>query len=375
MSRNIKFVYCGKSDIGRVRKNNEDANIALLVGEDDRYLICAAIDGVGGYEGGEVAAEITAETLAERMAVEAQKPEKLEADHLAYALAEANNRIVERRAADARLTEMGAVATAALFDRTKTEVAVAHVGDTRAYIYSEGELKKLTRDHSPVGELEDNGDISESEAMHHPHRNIIDRMLGEEAHTAIDKGFIDTIKVSYSLPAVFLLCSDGLTDMVESSFIRKILSDPKLNAEEKADELIAEANRIEGRDNITAVVVECFENEDPEITAPRIAVATKKADGLPAEVAEKEAQLGEDVQSAHKATSNRIILLLSVAVGVLAGFIAGFFTGVHFQAPNIVAEEVELHEEAAGGNDTIAVSTIPVAKDSLNKEEDGPEGE
>lgn len=326
MRPGIIFDYCGKSDQGLVRKNNEDANVCVFADAHRRFLLVAAIDGVGGYEGGEIAASIVASTLEERIKAEAENLEGHKPEITERALAEANNRVIERKDAESRLDEMGAVATCALFDTEKAEVCIAHVGDTRAYVFCEGHLRKLTRDHSPVGELEDDGRLSEHEAMHHPHRNIISRMIGDERHMAGDGGFIDCITFNYGLPSIFLFCSDGLTDMVDSDFIAGILANKALTAEQKTDALIAEAIRIEGRDNITAVVVECSRTEDTDTTIPTTVV--RRETGVIYEDGKA------DVKGHGRADSGlklrRVIFVLSIIVALLAGFIAGLFTGVKY---------------------------------------------
>lgn len=257
-SRTIKFSFYGVSDIGRLRKNNEDTNIAERLSEGSPWLLAAAIDGVGGYEGGEVASAILRDSMISRIGL--LSPDTL-ADEplrsLSDALTAANNDVVKAKEHDSRLEDMGAVATTALFSDWRREAYIAHVGDSRAYLYADNELMKLTHDHSPVGKLEDAGMLSESEAMAHPRRNVIDRMLGENLHKPGDPDFIESLTVAFSLPAVFLFCSDGLTDLVPSAFISSVLSDSGLSPEEMASKLVAEANKIKGKDNITVVIVRC----------------------------------------------------------------------------------------------------------------------
>ena len=152
---------------------------------------------------------------------------------------------------------MGTTLTAALLD--DAHLAIAHVGDSRAYLFRDGTLQRLTKDHSLVGELVRAGKLTEEQAEEHPQRSIITRALGPEPTVDVDT-------VSYSVRAgdVLLLCSDGLTSMITEEQISEILGTPD-SLDSKADRLIAAANHAGGRDNITVVL---FRIEDVGADAP-----------------------------------------------------------------------------------------------------------
>lgn len=149
---------------------------------------------------------------------------------------------------------MGCVLTAAIIDQTNGLLLLSHVGDTRCYLFADGTLRKLTRDHSLVGELEDAGAMSEKEAMNHPRRSVIDRMVGEEYHR-LDDGFVDSTIIPLPDDYSILICSDGLTDLVSSAEIKGILK-TDYSAEEKTKCLIEYANKKGGKDNVTIVLAE-----------------------------------------------------------------------------------------------------------------------
>ena len=249
MKRNLS--YYGATDTGLVRKNNEDT-FSISPVWDGEYLLLVVVDGCGGYEGGEVASAIARDEIVAFLTGFNKEASRLSL--LEEAVCIANNRIVRRRAERKKLSSMGCVLTAAVIDLTNGLLLLSHVGDTRCYLYSEGDLRKLTRDHSLVGELEDTGVMSETEAMSHPRRSVIDRMVGEEYHR-LDDGFVDSTIIPLPDDFSILLCSDGLTDMVASSEIKAILK-ADYSTEEKTKCLIEYANKKGGKDNITIVIAE-----------------------------------------------------------------------------------------------------------------------
>jgi serine/threonine protein phosphatase PrpC len=248
----------GKTDMGRVRTNNEDAFVAQSLWDEDTFL-AIAIDGVGGYEGGEIAADIARKTIPEFLSV-SSNGERIEL--LKQAVTAANNAIFEAREADPEHGQMSCVLTAAIIDIAQQEISMAHVGDSRLYSFYHGELKKLSHDHSLIGYREEIGDLTEEEAMHHPQRNVIGRDLGSQKHKANDDEFIEA-QVFPLLPNTTLLfCSDGLSDMITSSTITAVLSQSD-SLEEKADALIKAALEAGGKDNVTVVLFE-YLNDEPE---------------------------------------------------------------------------------------------------------------
>ena len=251
---NIKF--CGLTDTGKRRTNNEDAFVAERL--DDGTVLAIVIDGVGGYEGGEVAAEIAHKEIPSYLK-EFNRGERLEL--LKQAVVCANNAIFDRRQLDTARPNMSCVLTSALIDTDRKVIDMVHVGDTRMYQYHNGELLKLSHDHSYVGYCEEIGELTEEQAMNHPRRNEISRAVGEERHRVSDQSFFEAVEHSLLPDSILLLCSDGLTDLVTSAQIVSIL-EQDVPLEEKTKQLINAANEAGGKDNITVVLVEYHATED-----------------------------------------------------------------------------------------------------------------
>ena len=243
--------YFGKTDIGRVRRNNED-NLIVQQIWDDRHLLMVVIDGVGGYEGGEVAAEVARDSIIKYLE---DFPSGRRLDLLKLAVVNANNDIIQYKQFIPKYEQMGCVLTAALIELDNETINVVHIGDTRLYRYHDGILHKLTNDHSFVGSLEEAGMLTEEEAMRHPHRNFIRRFLGDTVHMLEDKKFVDATTFPIIPNSQLLLCSDGLYDMVPSAETCQILR-LSIPPEEKVQMLIDKANANGGKDNITVIVVE-----------------------------------------------------------------------------------------------------------------------
>lgn len=240
----------GSTHPGKRRKENQDAFIAQPLWSADKSLL-SVIDGVGGYAGGEKAAGIARECIIQYM----QSPSGDTLTMLREAVVFANNRIVEERELDLRIAEMCCVLTAVVADITVQRIYFAHVGDTRLYRFRNGLLQKLTRDHSFVGIREDAGELSEAEAMEHPHRNQILREVGTAIHRLDDTDFMDYGQEEFLPGDMFLLCSDGLTDMISSREIVSVLSSSQ-DFPEKISKLIEMANVAGGHDNITVVLLQ-----------------------------------------------------------------------------------------------------------------------
>lgn len=313
MKYNIKTSIVGKTDMGRVRTNNEDAFVAQKLWDENTYL-AIAIDGVGGYEGGEIAADIARRTIPEFL-LASSNGERVEL--LKQAVTAANNAIFDAREADPEHGQMSCVLTAAIIDIAQREISMAHVGDSRLYSFHHGELKKLSHDHSLIGYREEIGDLTEEEAMHHPQRNVIGRDVGSQKHKANDDDFIEAQVFPLFPNTTLLFCSDGLTDMITSSTITLILSQ-KGSLEGKASLLIKSALDAGGKDNVTVVLFEYLSDEPETIPAEN-----SKEEKLMNTIKGKQAV--EDYQSAKKPTK-RIWLktLLLVFVGLLVGFVLAY---------------------------------------------------
>jgi serine/threonine protein phosphatase PrpC len=240
------------SDIGRVRERNEDA---YLVHEP----LFAVADGMGGHRGGNVASLLTIETLESfRM------PEQGAAKALVEDIKKANLRVMERGESDRDLRGMGTTITAMVAEDAKAHVA--HVGDSRAYLFRSGTLLQLTEDHTLVQRMVREGKISQEEAGHHPQRSILTRALGVE--DGID---VDELTLDLHAGDRIVLCTDGLTSMVEDESILQILQEER-DPQAAADRMVHEANDAGGEDNITVIVMDFQEGGDGAMEDPTIAV-------------------------------------------------------------------------------------------------------
>lgn len=249
--------YSG-SDTGMQRRANEDSLLA-------RSPLFVVADGMGGAQAGEVASRIAVESF--DAALEGNgSPE----DSLATRALAANTRIYELAQSDPDRAGMGTTLTAVYVG--EREVAIAHVGDSRAYCLRDGELQRLTDDHSLVDELIRQGRLTPEEAEDHPQRSIITRALGPEAVVEVD-----TRSFHARAGDVYLLCSDGLTTMLsEAKLAEVLLAHPRLR--DAGEALIAHANEAGGRDNITVILLRLEEVGGDGAT--RITpVATATADG------------------------------------------------------------------------------------------------
>jgi PPM family protein phosphatase len=230
---------------GRVRLNNEDVPVV-----DAARGVFAVIDGIGGHASGEVAAATAQDVILQRLA----RPVGAPAERVREAIALANNAIYSRAGGSGELAGMACVITLAIV--TDGRLTIGHVGDTRLYkIRAEG-LRKLTRDHSPVGEREDAGELSEAEAMHHPRRHEVFRDVGTTYRDKDEQEFVDIVEEPLEPDAAILLCSDGLSDMLPGSTIAHIVRQHAGDPEQVVETLVAAANDAGGQDNITVVYAE-----------------------------------------------------------------------------------------------------------------------
>jgi len=235
----------GASDPGLQREINEDR-----FHYDPLRGLFIVVDGVGGQAAGEKAAETALSLVRTRLERETGAVE----DRVREAIGLANNEIHRLASVHPEWNGMACVLSIAVV--TNGDVVIGHVGDTRLYKLRGGRMEKLTRDHSPVGEREDAGELSEREAMQHPRRNEVYRDVGSEPHDPYDPGFIDILRHPFEPDAALLLCSDGLTDLVTSASIAEIVRAFAGHPYEVARGLIDAANAAGGKDNVTVVYVE-----------------------------------------------------------------------------------------------------------------------
>jgi serine/threonine protein phosphatase PrpC len=240
-----------KTDTGRQRRDNEDNAFA-------RAPVFVVADGMGGAQAGEVASRIAVEVFQQALP-ESGSPE----ERLAGGVRAANRKIYDLSRVEHERAGMGTTLTAAYLD--DAQLAIAHVGDSRAYLFRDGSLTRLTQDHSLVEELVRRGKLTEAQAAEHPQRSIITRALGPEPEVEVDTW-------SYPVRAgdVLLLCSDGLTSMIGEDVVLEVLSSAS-TLNEAAERLIAEANEAGGRDNITVVLFRLEEvGQDSEPEEPTV---------------------------------------------------------------------------------------------------------
>lgn len=262
-------IFFGITDTGRMRDNNEDAFIAQKI-LNDQYIMACVIDGVGGYEGGEVAAATAKKSILDYFSV----PSGDIITMMKEAIVSANENIYREKQKDPRLKSMACVLTLAVVDPSNNKFYYAHVGDTRLYLQRDQSLVKITKDHSFVGYLEDNGRIGEQEAMRHPKRNEIDKALGFDGKITATSDYIETGESPFLPADLLLLCSDGLTDLVNSRTMTSILT-ADIPLGQKAQFLVDEANSAGGKDNITVVLV--YNDSEPvKVKATKPKVIKKK---------------------------------------------------------------------------------------------------
>jgi serine/threonine protein phosphatase PrpC len=243
---------------GRKRRHNEDTFVV-------EPPLFAVADGMGGAKAGEVASGLAAGALKEGGGDGVSGEERV-----VELIQEANRRVFRRAREDREASGMGTTMTLALVEPDR--VIFGHVGDSRAYLIREGQIEQLTDDHSLVAELVRSGRLSPEEAESHPQRSVITRAVGTEADVDVD-----IFSIRPEPGDLFLICSDGLTDMVDDETIIRAVEKHRENLDEAAKALVGAANRVGGEDNITVVFFEVTERERLEDTA--VTAAAPAVDG------------------------------------------------------------------------------------------------
>jgi PPM family protein phosphatase len=233
--------FAGASDPGRRRRRNEDSYVI------DPPLFAVA-DGMGGAQAGEVASKLAAGAVKERGA---------DVEEL---IQEANRRVHQRSIEDPNASGMGTTLTVASVENGM--VSIGHVGDSRAYLVREGRLEQVTDDHSLVGELMRSGKLSAEEAETHPQRSVITRALGTDPDVDVDMFPIES-----RAGDLFLICSDGLTTMVDDTKILELVEQHRDDLQTLVKSLIKAANKGGGEDNITVVAFDITDDDATEQTA------------------------------------------------------------------------------------------------------------
>ncbi len=231
-----------ESDVGRVRRNNEDA-----LGFDADQGIAVLADGMGGLEAGEIASQIAVDTILDALGSGLTQWEGDLESLVVRAVQSANADVCARGRASE--TDMGTTVVAWLLS-AEGQCLIAHVGDSRAYRLRGGELRRLTTDHSMVQQMVDEGLIGEAEALTAPNRNVITRALGLSMKVEVD------VRSWVHMPGdLYLLCSDGLTDLVNEQEISEVLQRHDGALPDAASQLVQRANEAGGHDNVSVLLI------------------------------------------------------------------------------------------------------------------------
>jgi protein phosphatase len=319
----LQLSYVAHSDIGLIRKNNQDSGYA------SPYLLVVA-DGMGGAAAGDLASAVAIDSIRK---VESPTTGEDMLARLALAIDKANDEIAELVEADLSLEGMGTTVTGGMFDGTN--LGLAHIGDSRAYLFRHGHLERLTHDHTWVQSLVDDGKISESEAAMHPHRSLLLKVLNGQPTNDPDLTMVQVMAGDR-----LMFCSDGVCGLIDDDAIEAALQLPDLN--DAAERLVAESLNQGGIDNITVIVADVVESEGSEdvIVLGAASAQPSPADGVPhvdsaeqddpeetlvTNLADFESSLVEDEeryspQAPHRRRFRRpLIGLLVLLIVVLAG--------------------------------------------------------
>jgi len=238
----VHLTCAGRTDVGIIRSGNEDNY--LMAPERGIFVVA---DGMGGHAAGEVASEMAVKSVARELGSLRGMSEEEIGERMRLAIRAANGAIFGRTLTEHDKRGMGTTVTAlALY---AARFLIGQVGDSRAYLFREGKLMQLTKDHSYVQEQVDAGYLTPEQARSHPYSNVITRCVGANSDVMPDI-YVGAVKPR----DVFLLASDGLTGMLEDRQLAEVIATNRM-PQEQVDDLIREANRFGGLDNITAIVV------------------------------------------------------------------------------------------------------------------------
>lgn len=283
------------TDPGRQRTRNEDRIFC-----DQAEGIFLVVDGVGGHAAGETAAEVAVETIVAELRAYSGD----DRDRVRRAVTIANNTIYTRARESPDCAGMACVLT--LVVMRENTLTFGHVGDSRLYLVWNGTLRKLTSDHSPVGEQEDNGELTETEAMLHPRRNEVFRGVGSRERSLEDPDFVEVRTVAFHPAAALLLCSDGLSDALTTGEMVDVIEQYAGEPEPIAQMLVQAANEQGGTDNVSVIFVageEFVGAHSPSMRDARTRHAITRT------------RLGRGLWQAYRAR------LLWLAIGMLIGMI------------------------------------------------------
>ncbi len=318
------------TDQGRTRAKNEDASLV-----DDEHTLFAVADGMGGHRGGEVASHTAIEALRAAFAGGAS---------IDVSISRANDAVLARAAGNDELTGMGTTMTAVTV-AGRDQLLIGHVGDSRAYLLRNGEMVRITDDHSLVEELVREGRLTPEQAEAHPQRAIVTRALGVDADVEVD-----TYEISVEPGDRVLICSDGLTTMVRERDIERFARSER-DPQRAADVLVAAANDAGGEDNITVIVVDVL-----EVAAPPEEGAAAFPPAEPPTTIAPAAPPPPFVPAAPRARRSRlrtvrgvlfVVLPLVVILGVAGGVLGWYARSSYFVGAS--RNEVVIYKGVPGG--------------------------
>lgn len=252
-------IHGSKTDNGKQRVRNEDAFATLSNQAGQLFVVC---DGMGGHPGGDLAAKIASTGIKSFFTDHADKILSLQREAIDLSLKHANELIKEAVAKHPSYTSMGTTCEVVFLHENKA--FWGHIGDSRIYHLSEGKLSQLTKDHSYVQHLLETGTITQEEAKNHPRKNEISQCLGAEL--IYPQIGAEALELQHG--DMLLICTDGLTNMVDQESIRQVLVDGKLSTQGKADKLVKMANDQGGADNITVILVQHIALSSTQKEAP-----------------------------------------------------------------------------------------------------------
>ena len=255
----MRITSAGRSDVGVVRTGNEDTYVVLP--ERGIYIVA---DGMGGHAAGEVASEMAVRAVERELGSVRDLGDEQVAERMRAAIRSANGAIFQRTLTEVDKRGMGTTVTALVLYGAR--FLVGQVGDSRAYLLRDGKLVQLTKDHSYVQEQVDAGYLTPEQARSHPYSNVITRCVGANNDVMPDV-YVGAVKPQ----DLFLLASDGLTGMLEDPMLAGLLA-AHGTPQEKVDDLIAEANRHGGLDNVTAILVRIDSVDAPQGDTTQITV-------------------------------------------------------------------------------------------------------
>lgn len=304
-----------RTDIGRARQRNEDAYLM----EEPLFAVA---DGMGGHRGGNVASALALETI--RQAEDGGRGAE-QSHSLVESIRRANHRVLEQGDSDRNLRGMGTTLTALFAEAERAHLA--HVGDSRAYLLRDGSLQQLTEDHTLVQRMVREGKLTPEEAAHHPQRSILTRALGVEGDVEVDELTLDLHPGDR-----VLLCTDGLTTMLDLDRIKEILEASE-DPQAACDALVEEANSAGGEDNITAMVLEFLPEDQGRVegsesatdSGAEAATGSRAGAGVePAQEASDSEEGGaEPDQPSGRRRVRRAALWGTVAIVVIAAVVVG----------------------------------------------------